>query len=168
VRYPGIPAKAIRPSDVVIPLGEMMQTPLHDPQDQYHIGAVSHGPPDSDTFVPPHTPPNTDSGGAPERGLLGLLGVGFFVFVAIIMIGMAAGSGAPGWFILVLFAMIVFVVLRFVIVSKSPPAETPAPQQVVKEVHVETIKETVRVRCRYCGSLNLETDTKCQSCGATL
>jgi hypothetical protein len=33
---------------------------------------------------------------------------------------------------------------------------------------VEAIKSTIKVRCRYCGSLNDESASKCESCGADL
>ncbi len=33
---------------------------------------------------------------------------------------------------------------------------------------VDAIKSTIKVRCRYCGSLNDETAKKCESCGADL
>ncbi|SRR6266566_744026 len=42
----------------------------------------------------------------------------------------------------------------------APPA--PAQQTYVHE------RETVKVRCRNCGSLNLETQNFCQSCGASM
>lgn len=32
----------------------------------------------------------------------------------------------------------------------------------------ESIKGTIKVRCRYCGGLNEEHDEKCESCGAPL
>lgn len=32
----------------------------------------------------------------------------------------------------------------------------------------EVIKEIVKVRCRYCGALNLQTENKCSNCGANL
>ena len=40
-------------------------------------------------------------------------------------------------------------------------APSPAPTEVVE-------KEVVKVRCRYCGTLNDETSRICSSCGATL
>ena len=38
----------------------------------------------------------------------------------------------------------------------------PSPQIIVKE----TIKEIVKIPCRYCSFLNLNTDSRCGSCGA--
>ncbi len=32
----------------------------------------------------------------------------------------------------------------------------------------EVIKEIVKVRCQFCGSLNLQTENKCSNCGANL
>ena len=37
-----------------------------------------------------------------------------------------------------------------------------------KEAREETAKSLVKVKCRYCGSLNEQDAEKCQSCGATL
>ena len=45
-------------------------------------------------------------------------------------------------------------------------------QQRIKEQErqemVKAIKSTIMVRCRYCGSLNVEIDLNCASCGANL
>ncbi len=47
------------------------------------------------------------------------------------------------------------------------PASTPGqPSTILKEKEVVT--QVVKIRCRSCGSLNLETDSFCQNCGARL
>ncbi|MDG6902938.1 MAG: zinc ribbon domain-containing protein [Nitrososphaerota archaeon] len=50
-----------------------------------------------------------------------------------------------------------------------PPDEPAMPAQSAGS-HERTmvIKEVVKVRCPYCGVLNLESDAKCSSCGAPL
>ena len=51
--------------------------------------------------------------------------------------------------------------------ARPPPA--PAPATVIREVHEkETIREIVKVPCRYCHQLNLMNSAKCLSCGAPL
>ena len=42
------------------------------------------------------------------------------------------------------------------------------PDQVVQIREREIVREIVKVRCHYCGTLNFETATKCESCGANL
>lgn len=39
-----------------------------------------------------------------------------------------------------------------------------------QQVHeiVKAVKSTIKVRCRYCGTLNEESASNCESCGATL
>lgn len=40
-------------------------------------------------------------------------------------------------------------------------------QREIDEI-VKAVKSTIRVRCRYCGTLNEETANKCESCGGSL
>jgi hypothetical protein len=40
-------------------------------------------------------------------------------------------------------------------------------QQDIQEI-VKAVKSTIRIRCRYCGTLNEEKANKCESCGANL
>jgi hypothetical protein len=40
-------------------------------------------------------------------------------------------------------------------------------QQQIDEI-IRAVKTTIRVRCRYCGTLNEEKANKCESCGASL
>jgi len=40
-------------------------------------------------------------------------------------------------------------------------------QRAVQEI-ANAVKSNIMVRCRYCGSLNEETASKCSSCGAAL
>ncbi|MEM2892003.1 MAG: hypothetical protein QXJ32_05825 [Thermoplasmata archaeon] len=118
-----------------------------------------------------------DDGSLPEKGPLGLLSVVFFAIFGLIMIAIVvSASQATGsdssvvcLFVLFLVAVIVYVVARYLVASKTPkPPDVSQEQVAVKEVRVETVRETVKVRCRYCGTLNLETDTKCRSCGGNL
>ena len=49
----------------------------------------------------------------------------------------------------------------------APPPAPYAPPAPVQQTYVHE-RETVKVRCRNCGSLNLETQNFCQSCGAPM
>lgn len=42
-----------------------------------------------------------------------------------------------------------------------------ARQQEIDEI-VKAVKQTIRVRCRYCGTLNEESANRCESCGGAL
>lgn len=42
-----------------------------------------------------------------------------------------------------------------------------ARQQEIDDI-VKAVKQTIRIRCRYCGTLNEESANKCESCGANL
>jgi hypothetical protein len=44
---------------------------------------------------------------------------------------------------------------------------TTARQKEIEEI-VKAVKSTIRVRCRYCGTLNEEKANNCESCGANL
>lgn len=46
-------------------------------------------------------------------------------------------------------------------------AKAEARKKEVDEI-VKTVKSMIRVRCRYCGTLNDETANKCEKCGGTL
>lgn len=40
-------------------------------------------------------------------------------------------------------------------------------QKEVEEI-IKAVKTTIRVRCKYCGTLNQESANNCESCGASL
>jgi hypothetical protein len=97
------------------------------------------------------------------------------VLVAIL----AGASGAPGFF--VAFALIagLFSFIMYFPAQKSLEDEKARErleyEERQKQLRTEvatTVKETLRssikVRCRYCGMLNGEEDERCESCGAPL
>lgn len=49
---------------------------------------------------------------------------------------------------------------------EKPPVEKEQTPAVVKEK--EVVREIVKVRCRHCGTLCIETFDKCSHCGASL
>ncbi len=46
-------------------------------------------------------------------------------------------------------------------------AEEEERQRNIQDI-ANAVKSSIKIRCRYCGSLNDESATKCDSCGATL
>ncbi len=49
----------------------------------------------------------------------------------------------------------------------SPWAKEEARKKEVEEI-VKTVKSIIKVRCRYCGTLNEENANKCEKCGGAL
>jgi hypothetical protein len=47
-------------------------------------------------------------------------------------------------------------------------AEEERLKEEEKEDIVRAVKSTIKVRCRYCGTLNEEKATRCESCGGAL
>lgn len=52
--------------------------------------------------------------------------------------------------------------------SRTPPTAPIARQSSTIFKEKEVVTQIVKIRCRSCGSLNLETDAFCQNCGARL
>ena len=95
----------------------------------------------------------------------------FFLVLASVLVALAGASSVGSEACLFLFIIIVVVAVVFLRLAfgESLEPETHELQEPYHEVvRIETIRETVKVRCRYCGTLNLVTDTRCQSCGGTL
>jgi len=130
--------------------------------------------PDGTPYLAPAGYPGEDDqedDNSEERSTGTLLAVLFLLLFAVVMIVMASGSAIGGetcLLIVGMLAVLAVVVVRIVVYEPPQPSSMqPAPEP-VREVRIETIHETVKVRCRYCGTLNLVTDTKCESCGANL
>lgn len=51
-------------------------------------------------------------------------------------------------------------------VPPTPPPPAPARVEPTQVIVKETIREIVKVPCRYCGFLNVNTESRCGSCGA--
>ena len=121
-----------------------------------------------------HTTP-APAGGAPQNpaGFV-VAGVGMIIMSFVFM-----STGAPGGFSAFAFlAGLVCFALFFVTrgkmerdAEKRAEAAEEAEERFKDEI-AEAVKErmkgTIKVRCRYCGSLNEEEAVKCGSCGATL
>jgi len=100
----------------------------------------------------------------------------FFVAVFISVLAVLAGASdgsAVCLPVLLVFGIVFAVIIRLALGASSSYGGVELsshyePEPVREVVRIETIHETVKVRCRYCGTLNLVTDTKCQSCGGNL
>ena len=104
------------------------------------------------------------------------------VLIAVLMIGAAlfvVGQGAPGIFAILPIAFALLIIVMAILSKQNEErlamaAETAEleKQERLRNEIAEAVKErmmsNIKVRCRYCGSLNDETATKCDSCGATL
>ncbi len=69
---------------------------------------------------------------------------------------------------------IVMIVLSFVVKGRAEVRQQEeirsadeARQREVEEI-AQAVKSTIKIRCRYCGTLNDENSSKCESCGASL
>ncbi len=51
---------------------------------------------------------------------------------------------------------------------RNPASQTPVGQPAAILKEKEVVTQVVKIRCRSCGTLNLETDSFCQNCGARL
>ena len=106
----------------------------------------------------------------------GFLVIGFLLIVVAIAF---AAMGAPGFMVLFefLFSLVMFAGY-FIAKSREQErirreemAAAEAREQLrneVSEAVKETLKGAIKVRCRYCGSLNEENSSKCESCGGSL
>ena len=71
--------------------------------------------------------------------------------------------------IALVFGLIIIAIAVFMFLNKTgepqpPRTEAPYTQSVEKQV----IREVIKVRCRYCGTLNDVDDKACSACGSTL
>ena len=91
------------------------------------------------------------------------MGTGVFLLVFSVMVVVLDASN------FLLFGLAFFIVLigiMLVVVGamngfedrKKEPAQT----------HTEVVREIVKVRCKYCNTLNLETSQRCNNCGGQL
>jgi len=90
-----------------------------------------------------------------------------------------AGMGAPGLFVLFAFVAGLIMIAWFYfareeeaeLAEREAIASDEADERLRDEVAQavkDSMKGAIKVRCRYCGSLNDEKANKCDSCGATL
>jgi len=132
-------------------------------------------PPDKSIWNPP--PAGTNQGQSHPASLL-IVGILLVVVGIFASVGMRT-TGAPVEFALLPIAFGVVLIIAFPIVlrmeeEKKRQIESMAEleqerfKDEVAEAVQQKMKGVIKVRCRYCGSLNDEASTKCDSCGAAL
>jgi hypothetical protein len=154
------------------------------------IGIGGSLTPRGEVWEPNYTPgsqPSPDDFAGHEPNLTGVMFVGgFFVFLGLVILSLSSSVGVG----FVLFGIILMagghVAGREGInwgssaevadawgrieedLWKEDSLETSnMTQQQIDEI-VRAVKTTIRVRCRYCGTLNEEKANRCESCGASL
>ena len=89
-----------------------------------------------------------------------LTGVFLLLFSVLVVVFDAANFFAIGISFFIMLIGIMLVMVGAMGGFQKKPDATPTHTQVVTEI--------VKVRCKYCGSLNLETSQNCSNCGAHL
>ncbi len=91
----------------------------------------------------------------------------------------AVSNGAPGFFLLFAVLMAIMGIASAIasvgkqerLAQEKAAAELEAQERLRNEIAdavKQNLKSNIKVRCKYCGSLNDETATKCDSCGAAM
>lgn len=126
-----------------------------------------------DFMSDPRSRPNR---GYQPKSAAGIIGVGILVmFMSIVF----ASAGAPGFFVAFPVLMgIVFIVAGLAANDREKrlaeeervraEEERDRFKEEIAQSVKETMKGTIKVRCRYCGALSDENEEKCESCGAPL
>jgi hypothetical protein len=100
-------------------------------------------------------------------GLSTSVGVGFLLFGIILMVGAyAAGRGGINWGGYAEDAE-AWNRIEEDLWKENSVETSDLTQEQIQEI-IRAVKTTIRVRCRYCGTLNEEKANKCESCGASL
>ena len=106
------------------------------------------------------------------------------IFIVVIILALAFASfaasiGAPWFFVAFAFVAPFLWAVNVLIrrgaeedrraeAQRAADEERERLKEEVAQSVKETMKGTIKVRCRYCGGLNGEHDEKCESCGAPL
>ena len=95
---------------------------------------------------------------AASTKMTSLTGVYLLVLSVLVVVLDTANFIAIGisFFIMLIGIMLVMVGAMGGLEKKPDPSST----------HTEVLREIVKVRCKYCGALNLETSQNCSNCGA--
>jgi membrane glycosyltransferase len=96
------------------------------------------------------------------------MGTGLFLLIFSIMVVVLDASNflAIGLAFFVLMIGIMLVMMGAVS-DLDKKKDSSQPLQTT-QTHTEIVREIVKVRCKYCGILNLETSQRCSNCGAQL
>lgn len=127
-------------------------------------------------------PPAQKTAGAIALILIGLLltglGVAIYEVCANPLPAGVTANCAAGPTVLLLFGVICLIAGIAIVVAPAfagrqtiyPTTDPAVPPPLIRPVVLQEtiVQQTVEVRCRYCGSLNAVTATKCSACGAAL
>ncbi len=86
-------------------------------------------------------------------------GISLLIFSIMVVVLDASNFLAIG---LAFFVLMIDIMLVMVGAVVDMDNKKKAPDQ----THTEIVREIVKVRCKYCGALNLETSQRCSNCGA--
>ena len=100
------------------------------------------------------------------HGKLLSMGTGMFLLIFSIMVVVFDSSNflAFGLSFFVLMIGIMLLMVGAIGVTDKKTESVP-PQSTT---HTEIVREIVKVRCKYCNTLNFETSQRCSNCGAQL
>ncbi|HYY92142.1 MAG TPA: hypothetical protein VE955_09150 [Candidatus Dormibacteraeota bacterium] len=96
------------------------------------------------------------------------MGTGLFLLVFSIMVVVLDASNflAIG---LAFFVLMIGIMLVMIGAVSDLDKKKDANQSLqATQTHTEIVREIVKVRCKYCGSLNLETSQRCSNCAAQI
>ena len=91
------------------------------------------------------------------------MGSGMFLLVFSLMVVVLDASNFLA-FGLAFFVLMIGIML----VMMGAISESDTKKKDDSSTHTEVLREIVKVRCRYCNTLNLETSQRCGNCGAQL
>ena len=115
--------------------------------------------------------PTPSSGMDIESQSFILLGFSAFFFMFAFMMGIVGAVAESGFLIvaLILSALgILLLVIRFAIVRSYERKVEKLQADFQEELEKKRQQDLIKVKCRYCGGLNSQTDEKCGFCGAPL
>jgi len=115
--------------------------------------------------------PTLSSGMDIESQSFILLSFSIFIFMFAFMIGIVGAVAEPGFLIaaLVLSALgILLLAVRYLIVRSYERKVEKLQAELQAELEKKRQMELIKVKCRYCGGLNSQTDERCGFCGAPL
>lgn len=91
------------------------------------------------------------------------MGSGMFLLVFSLMVVVLDASNFLA-FGLAFFVLMIGIML----VMMGAISESETKKKDEGGTHTEVLREIVKVRCRYCNTLNVETSQRCSNCGAQL
>lgn len=91
------------------------------------------------------------------------MGTGIFLLVFSVLVVVLDASNFLA-FGLAFFVLMIGIMLVMV----GAITDTADKKKNTSEMHTETVREIVKVRCKYCNALNPETSQHCTNCGGQL